>query len=980
MNRYGLTKEEKKTHLQQYNHALFQNSLSFLDIVWEINLLFGTVIVLEDKTCPDSNRTEFSYEPFFQNYADTRISPSDLGLFQSHMSLHQLERLKEEDHFFIHLRSTEEKFQLYRVVLTPAFDEKGVLVCVYLGALNLHEEEDREPAQISQQEPFRDALLSGSYFHFELDVTTGGLLRDNFEARDGTYPIRDATGLEGPVPYSVWIEKWYELCQPQFSGYRGTNIFTLDYFRRAYERNERFIDVEVKQKALRETAPEYIHILVVLTENPANRHLMACIIWREVSPLRSQILESRLGPQKSDGEAPPVVSRDEQFLHASLSGALMIYNINLTQNLIQDEFYEIVDGASYPMLQLVGLTAPCNFDEFCKRWSTTKVPEDSRNTFLKLYNRQYLLGAYARGEYQLEIEFDTSIGRGIPVTLRNTILLTRDSKSGDIVAMVSGMDVTAQRRDEREKRKALQAAYDAANRANSAKSEFLARMSHDIRTPMNAIVGMTAIASAHLDDKERVQDCLSKITISSKHLLGLINDVLDMSKIESGKVRLQEEEFVLPDLVESLLTMCKPQIKAKGHELSVSIRDIKNEKVIGDSQHIQQAFMNLMSNAIKYTPYGGKISLSITEKPTNRPNIGCYEFVFEDNGIGMDEEFQKHLFNPFERATDDRTQKEQGTGLGMAITKNIVQMMNGTIEVESQLNKGTKFTVTIFLKLQEDSEEAYKKFLDLPVLVADDEESACELACAMLSELGMKGEWALTGQEAVERIVDRHRRGDDYYAVILDWKMPGMDGLATAKEIRRQAGDSIPIIILSAYDWSDIEQEARTVGVNAFISKPLFKSRMAYLFSELDGRNDKAEQRSSLEELEEYDFSGRRALLAEDNDINAEIAAEILGMIGIEVERAKNGKEALDAISRAEDGYYDIVFMDIQMPIMDGYEAVRAIRAIGRDYTSRVPILAMSANAFAEDVQEAKASGMNDHIAKPLDFEQLKQLLLRWIQ
>lgn len=561
------------------------------------------------------------------------------------------------------------------------------------------------------------------------------------------------------------------------------------------------------------------------------------------------------------------------------------------------------------------------------------------------------------------------------------IAAERDGDGNVTSAVFAGNVVEQQKQRELAQQEALKAAYESANFANSAKTNFLANMSHDIRTPMNAIIGLTAIAGTHMDDRERVADCLSKITISSKHLLGIINEVLDMSKIESGKLELMEEVFSLPDLIDNLLSMCKSEVNTKNHSLSVSIRNIEHEHVFGDSQRIQQVFMNLMSNAIKYTPAGGRLALSICEKPTNKPKVGCYEFIFEDNGIGMSEEYLGHIFEPFSRArNDERVEKIQGTGLGMSITRNIVQMMNGTIKVESRLNEGTKITVTLFLKLQnKETHICYEKFIDLPILVADDDKTTCIYTCDMLKELGMKGEWVLTGDEAVERVVSHHEMQDDFSAVILDWKMPGMDGIATTREIRRRIGKDVPIIIISAYDWTDIELEARAAGANAFISKPLFKSRIVHLFSELMGESEDEKTISSLSQLSQEDFSGRRALLVEDNELNAEIAGEILGMAGLEVELAGDGKAAVDKIAAVPEGYYDIVFMDIQMPIMNGYEAARAIRTIPTNYTRSVPIVAMTANAFAEDVASAKNAGMNEHIAKPLNFDQLLRTLKKWL-
>ena len=532
---------------------------------------------------------------------------------------------------------------------------------------------------------------------------------------------------------------------------------------------------------------------------------------------------------------------------------------------------------------------------------------------------------------------------------------------------------------ERQQEMALQAAFDAAEAANRAKTEFLSNMSHDIRTPMNGIIGMTAIAAAHIDDRERVQDCLKKTTQASKHLLSLINEVLDMSKIESGKVDLVEEEFNLSDLVENLLTMTSAQIKEHHHELAVNISGVTHEAVVGDSLRIQKVFTNLMGNAVKYTPDGGKIRLTISEKPSMQSKVGCFEVIFEDNGIGMSEEFLDQVFVPFTRSNDERVNKVQGTGLGMAISRNIVRMMGGDIKVESKLGVGSRFTVTMYLKLQDTAQDRYDKFLDLHVLVADDDEMSLESCCGMLNDLGMKAEGVSGGAETVEKVVGRHRENRDYFACIIDWKMPDMDGIATTRAIRQAVGRDVPIIIISAYDWSDIEQEARSAGANAFISKPLFRSRLVKTFRSLVGGEEPAEEEKPFVALEEMDLTGGRVLLVEDNELNAEIAMEILKMTGLTVERVEDGIEAVDTLAECEDGRYDMIFMDIQMPRMNGYDATRAIRAMDRNYCRQVPIVAMTANAFAEDVHAAKTVGMNEHIAKPLDLNTLAKILKKWI-
>ena len=540
------------------------------------------------------------------------------------------------------------------------------------------------------------------------------------------------------------------------------------------------------------------------------------------------------------------------------------------------------------------------------------------------------------------------------------------------------MDVSQEKKAEIESHKALKEAYRTAENANCAKTEFLSNMSHDIRTPMNAIVGLTAIAGANIESQDRVVECLGKITKSSRHLLGLINEVLDMARIESGRISLAEEDFSLSELVDNLLTITKPAIDEHKHQLEVHIEHIEHEAVCGDSLRIQQIFVNLMSNAVKYTPDGGNITLTIKEKPNGFSELGCYEFSIEDNGIGMTPEFQKIMFEPFSRADDHRTTKVQGTGLGMAIARNIVNLMNGDIQVESAPNKGTKITVTVYLKLQENEKEQEKELLDLPVLVVDDDKTCCESTVATLQEIGIAGEWVLTGKEAVERCAARHKTGRDYFAVILDWKMPEMDGIATARKIRERVGEDVTIIILTSFDFSEIEEEARAAGVNAFMAKPLFRSRLTATLRQFTSEKKEENARNYLEDFAKENYAGKRILLVEDNELNREIATEIIGMTGVTIDSAENGKIAVEKVMEAPEKWYDLIFMDIQMPIMNGYEATAAIRALAGS-RGKVPIIAMTANAFAEDVQLAKNTGMNEHIAKPLDLNKLNDVLKQWL-
>lgn len=528
-------------------------------------------------------------------------------------------------------------------------------------------------------------------------------------------------------------------------------------------------------------------------------------------------------------------------------------------------------------------------------------------------------------------------------------------------------------------RAALEVALDAADAASQAKTNFLSSMSHDIRTPMNGIIGMTAIAITHIDDSDRVKDCLAKITSSSKHLLALINEILDMSKIESGEISLCEETVNLSALMDDLITLNKPQADAREQDMAVRIINISHENVVGDGTRIQQVFTNLVSNAIKYTPSGGKIEVSLSEKPSGGSHQGCYEFVVKDNGEGMSEEFLPHIFEAFTRADNSSKNKTQGTGLGMAIVHKIVQMMGGTITVESALGKGSQFMVTLPLKVRDVEEMAHADYAELSILVVDDDQIICESTCLSLSELGMESEWVLSGREAVDRIEVRHEEHNDYYAVLLDWKMPDMDGLETAREIRKRVGNDVPIIIISSYDWSDIEEEAMRAGVNGFIGKPLFRSRLVQLFDRLLGEESE-EGNSGIKELTEgIDFTGKRALLAEDNELNAEIAMEILGMTGFAVEWAQNGRIAVDMLEHSESGYYDCIFMDVRMPVLDGISATKEIRALSHADAGTIPIFAMTANAYQDDVKAVLDAGMNEHIAKPLDIDVLMKMLKEYL-
>ena len=519
--------------------------------------------------------------------------------------------------------------------------------------------------------------------------------------------------------------------------------------------------------------------------------------------------------------------------------------------------------------------------------------------------------------------------------------------------------------------KARQAALD----ANKAKSEFLANMSHDIRTPMNAIVGMTAIATAHIDDRKQVQNCLRKITLSSKHLLGLINDVLDMSKIESGKLTLTTEQISLKEVVEGIVSIMQPQVKAKNQTFDIHVENISTERIWSDSIRLNQVLLNLLSNATKYTPEGGSIRLSLSEEKSPKgENYVRSHIKVKDNGIGMSSDFLKRIYESYSRADGARVSKTQGTGLGMAITKYIVDAMEGSIDIQSEPDKGTEVLLTF------DFEKAAEIEMDMVLppwnmLVVDDDELLCKTAMDALKSIGIKAEWTLSGEKAIELVNQRHEKRDDYQIILLDWKLPGMNGIQVAKEIRRNLGDEVPILLISAYDWSEFEAEAREAGISGFISKPLFKSTLYHALRQY--MDDKIENDQTLNQ--NMDLSGRRILLAEDNELNWEVAKELLSDLGVELDWAEDGQICLDKFQKSPEGYYDAILMDIRMPHMTGYEATKAIRGINHPDALSIPIIAMSADAFSDDIQHCLECGMNAHIAKPIDVIELTRLLKRYL-
>ena len=535
--------------------------------------------------------------------------------------------------------------------------------------------------------------------------------------------------------------------------------------------------------------------------------------------------------------------------------------------------------------------------------------------------------------------------------------------------------VMSDRTADRKMNQALSDAVSAAETANRAKSTFLSNMSHDIRTPMNAIIGFTTLAVSNIENQEKVRDYLGKILASSNHLLSLINDILDMSRIESGKIHLEETKVNLSDLLHDLKTIISGQIHAKQLELYMDAMDVTDEDIYCDKTRLNQVLLNLLSNAIKFTPAGGTVSVRLRQFPSTQKDCAQYEIRVKDNGIGMSQEFAQKIFDPFERERTSTVSKIQGTGLGMAISKNIVNMMGGTIEIKTQKNKGTEFIIRLMFRIQSEQHRVEKitELEGLKALVVDDDFNTCDSVTKMLVKVGMRSEWTLSGKEAVLRAKQSIELGDAFHAYIIDWRLPDMNGIEVTRQIR-SLGDDTPIIILTAYDWSEIEVEAKAAGVTAFCAKPMFMSDLRETLMTALGQKKEQNNDDVLPEAD-FNFKNKHILLVEDNELNSEIATEILTEYGFIVDTAENGAEALEKVSTSKPGTYDLVLMDVQMPVMNGYEATKCIRKLKDPALANISILAMTANAFDEDRKKALESGMDGFLSKPIVIEELVQAL-----
>ena len=826
------------------------------------------------------------------------------------------------------------------------------LFVIYIIALIFRSEQNRK--MLEQENLEMGYIINGVNTLFTRFVLVD-FEADTYQYLAGTKP--EGVNLAVRGPYKAWVDHTTSILLNESDRPAFAKSMEKDSLIEALKEQS---DVRFECYVLRNGHGEWEHVNIICLERKEGRAVKVLAIRQNITEVKEREMHIQAEMSLAD-------RKERQYRIAITSNAFSTFEFNLTKDLIEQDVVREVDGEQVSLLAKSGLKPPCKASECFEGWRKF-VLEESLEDYSTIVNTKYLKQRYEEGSAEVTVDYWGQAPEGGQMCVRQSFIMTPDNDTDDIMVMVVSREITEQVQKQREQTQALQDALMQAQHANKAKSTFLSNMSHDIRTPMNAIIGFTTIAVSHIDNKGQVRECLQKVLSSSNHLLSLINDILDMSRIESGKVQIKEQECNISELMHNLVNIIQPQVKAKQLELFIDTFEVANEDVIADALKLNQVFINLLSNAVKYTPAGGTISFRIMQKTTFRHGYGDYIFIIKDNGIGMSKDFVEHIFEPFERETTVTQNGIQGTGLGMAITWNIVEMMNGNIRVESEVGKGSTFTVELSLRLQDIEKNAaqIKELEGLRALVVDDDFNTCDSVSKMLKQIGMRSEWTTSGREAVYRAKSAYEEGDAYHTYIIDWQMPETSGVETARRIRKSVGGDVPIIILTAYDWSDIEEDAKAAGVTAFCAKPLF---MSDLKSVLLAANNLIEKEEEVAEWTKADFRGKRVLLVEDIELNREIAEVILTESGFEVETAPDGTDAVAMVREAEEYHYDVILMDIQMPIMDGYEATRTIRNLPRKDVKDLPIIAMTANALEEDKEAALKNGMNAHIAKPLDMD-----------
>ena len=797
------------------------------------------------------------------------------------------------------------------------------------------------------------ALSESAGVYYNINITRDLIPGTMYQVIDDVeYSINEAIGFPDDCRYLDVIEYWgSQLAEDQKAAY--FEFFSLEHLRECFEKgNEHICHSYWTKDSLGNPMLAEQHI--VMYRDLSNNDLLA--ITYVLDHTKIDELNTRNIEQKK------ILEEDIKKIEGLASQYSTVYFINFdTDQCSKYDIDKTYDNVSPEMDNV----STADFFRKYKELVMEYTHPDFRDELIRLTDEKHIREVL-RDKKRHAFRFLNTGKNGDYQWLE--LYIIKFAKADEEVTNIAFafLNVDEEEREKELQRKALTDALAAAEHANKAKTTFLNNMSHDIRTPMNAIIGFTALAAAHLDNVETTRDYLGKISTSSNHLLSLINDILDMSRIESGQVKIDENEVHLPDVLHDLRTIIQSSITSKQQDLFIDTQDIMNEDIITDKLRLNQILLNIVSNAIKFTPVGGTISIRITEKPCKLSGYATYEFRIKDNGIGMSEGFQKHIFESFSREQTSTVSVIQGTGLGMSITKNIVDMMGGDISIISEEGKGTEFTVRLDCRLS-DNVVKYEPVPELQgarALVVDDDTDTCMSVSKMLRKIGMRADWTVSGKESIVRAREAYEEGDEFKAYIIDWLMPDMNGIETVRRIRKVIGDSTPIIILTAYDWSDIETEAREAGVTAFVSKPLFMSELREVLT-----RPIITKAKKKEVGDDVDLNGKRILLVEDNDLNQEIASEILSNLGLVVDTANDGIAAVEKVASSPSGSYDLVLMDIQMPNMDGYTATREIRKLPDSSKADIPIVAMTANAFDEDKEKAFTCGMNGFISKPINIK-----------
>ena len=836
------------------------------------------------------------------------------------------------------------------------------LFAVYILVLLIRAQTQRKT--LEKQNTQFSYVLDGLNILFSSRYLTVDLEQNTYSYMAGIRPLSSSLAMEGPYDDIIRVHSQDIIGEEEQKQFQQT--FQIDSLTQILSEQDTFT---YECHVSRNGKEDWEHLIVVCLQREKGRAVRLLYVRQNIMELKQRELQNQ--------KALSVMNRKErQYRIAITSTAFCTFEFNLTRDLIEHDITWVINGHQVSLLEKAGLKAPCPVSVCFNLWKSF-VLEDSQEEYCAAVNLDRLRERFEQGEMEINVDYWGRLETDQPMCVRQNFIMTRDDDTGDIMVMVVSKDITAQVQKQREQTQALQEALQQAQRANSAKTTFLSNMSHDIRTPMNAIIGFTTIAISHIDNRDQVKDCLQKVLSSSNHLLSLINDILDMSRIESGKVQIKEQECNISELTHNLVNIIQPQVKAKQLDLFIDTFDVSNEDVIADPLKLNQVFINLLSNAVKYTPAGGTVSFRIQQDTTFHRGYGDYVFIVKDNGIGMSPEFVEHIFDPFERESSTTKTGIQGTGLGMSITKNIVEMMGGVITVQSEKDKGSEFRVELSLKLQDTQKNAVqiKELEGLRALVVDDDCDSCESVTRMLKQIGIQAEWTTSGKEAVYRAKSANNEGVPYHTYIIDWQMPELSGIETCRRIRAAAGCDISIIILTAYDWTDIEEEAKQAGVTAFCAKPLFMSDLKSALLAVNNPGEKKEESSWTQ----MDFAGKRVLVVEDNELNREIAQAILEDTGFTVDTAPDGSDAVEIMRQVEEYHYDAILMDVQMPVMDGYEATRTIRALSRKDVKALPIIAMTANAMEEDKEAALKNGMTAHIAKPLNINLFLDILGKYL-